>query len=70
MQAENVNYLKDHKYNVSISPKDIRNNFKGFFNKTFGADLVLNYSSFNLFSIEIIRSKNLDLKYKEALKGI
>jgi hypothetical protein len=34
--AENVNYLKDHKYNVnSISPKDIRNNLKDFSMKTF-----------------------------------
>jgi hypothetical protein len=50
--AENVNYLKDHKYNVnSISPKDIRNN-KDFSMKTFGVDLVLNYSSFNLFLIK------------------
>ncbi|MCW2121061.1 alkaline phosphatase PafA [Flavobacterium sp. 7A] len=69
--AENVNYLKDHKYNVnSISPKDIRNNLKAFSLKTFGADLVLNYSSFNLFfNKEVIKSKNLELKdVKEAFK--
>jgi hypothetical protein len=30
--AENVNYLKDNKYNVkSISSKDIRNNLKEFY---------------------------------------
>jgi predicted AlkP superfamily pyrophosphatase or phosphodiesterase len=70
--AENVNYLKDHKYNVnSISPKDIRNNLKDFSMKTFGIDLVLNYSSFNLFfNKEIIKSKGMDLvKVKEAFKG-
>jgi hypothetical protein len=50
--AENVNYLKDNKYNVKkVSSKDIRNNFKGVLNKNFGTDLVLNYSSFNLFLI-------------------
>jgi predicted AlkP superfamily pyrophosphatase or phosphodiesterase len=70
--AENVNYLKDHKYNVnSISPKDIRNNLKDFSMKTFGIDLVLNYSSFNLFfNKEIIKSKGMDLvKVKDAFKG-
>ncbi|WP_367768216.1 alkaline phosphatase PafA [Flavobacterium sp. WC2421] len=69
--AENVNYLKDHKYNVSsISPKDIRNNLKDFSVKTFGTDLVLNYSNFNLFfNEEIIKTKNLDLSVvKEAFK--
>lgn len=61
--AENVNYLRDHKYNVnSVNPKDIRTNLKDFSIKTFGADLVLNYSSFNLFfNKEVIKSKNLDL---------
>lgn len=70
--AENVNYLKDHKYNVSsISPKDIRNNLKDFSMKTFGVDLVLNYSSFNLFfNKETMKAKNLDLNVvKDAFKG-
>lgn len=70
--AENVNYLKDHKYNVNnVSPKDIRNNLKDFSIKTFGIDLVLNYSSFNLFfNKEIIKSKNLDLNIvKDAFKS-
>jgi hypothetical protein len=68
--AENVNYLKDHKYNVnSISPKDIRNNLKDFSIETLGLDLVLNYSSFNLFNKEIIKSKGLIwLKLKRHLK--
>jgi predicted AlkP superfamily pyrophosphatase or phosphodiesterase len=69
--AENVNYLKDHKYNVnSISPTTIRNNLKEFSMNTFGSDLVLNYSSFNLFfNKETIKSKNLDLNVvKDAFK--
>ena len=69
--AENVNYLKDNKYNVnSISPKDIRTNLKEFSVKTFGIDVVLNYSSFNLFFDKgIIKSKNLDLAtVKEEFK--
>ena len=70
--AENVNYLKDNKYNVSsISPKDIRANLKDFSIKTFGTDLILNYSSFNLFfNREIIKAKNLDFNMvKNAFKG-
>lgn len=61
--AENVSFLKDHKYNVnSISPKNIRTNLKDFSMKTFGADLVLDYGSFNLFlNKEIISAKKLDL---------
>lgn len=66
--AENVNYLKDNKYNVrSVSPKDIRANLKDFSMKTFGADLILNYSSFNLFfNKETIKNKNLDLNVVKA----
>jgi predicted AlkP superfamily pyrophosphatase or phosphodiesterase len=69
--AENVNYLKDRKYNVnSISPKDIRQNLKDFSIKTFGKDLVLNYSNFNLFlNKEIIKAKKLELvKVKQIFK--
>ncbi|KIA94681.1 MULTISPECIES: alkaline phosphatase PafA [unclassified Flavobacterium] len=69
--AENVNYLKDRKYNVnSISPKDIRKNLTDFSVKTFGQDLVLNYSSFNLFfNKEIIKNKKFDfVKVKQAFK--
>jgi predicted AlkP superfamily pyrophosphatase or phosphodiesterase len=70
--AENVNYLKDNKYNVkSVSPKSIRSNLKEFSTKTFGVDLVLNYSNFNLFfNKEIIKSKGLELvKVKDAFKS-
>jgi predicted AlkP superfamily pyrophosphatase or phosphodiesterase len=69
--AENVNYLKDRKYNVdNVSPKDTRKNLTDFSVKTFGVDLVLNYSSFNLFfNKEIIKNKKLDLvKVKQAFK--
>ncbi|MGA9638368.1 alkaline phosphatase PafA [Flavobacterium sp.] len=72
--AENVNYLKDNKYNVnSISPKDIRANLSAFSLATFGVDVVLNYSNFNLFfDKRIIKTKNLDLavvkqEFKEYL---
>lgn len=67
--AENVNYLKDNKYNVrAVSPKDIRKDLKDFSLKTFGEDLVQNYSSFNLyFNKDLIKNKGLDLtKVKEA----
>ncbi|WP_070786677.1 alkaline phosphatase PafA [Flavobacterium crassostreae] len=74
--AENVNYLKEHQYQVSsISPKEIRNNLKEFSVKTFGIDLVLNYSNFNLFfDKKIINANNLDLavvksKFKTHLMG-
>ena len=69
--AENVGYLKDNKYAVDyISPKDIRKSLSEFSTKTFGADLVLNYSNFNLFfNKEIIKTKGLELtKVKQAFK--
>lgn len=69
--AENVNYLKDNKYNVkSINPSDIRSGLKKYSNETFGADLLLNYSDFNLFfNKETIKSKGLELaKVKQSFK--
>lgn len=69
--AENVNYLRDNKYNVkSINPKDIIKGLKDFSIATFGEDLVLNYSNFNLFfNKEIIKEKGLELKkVKQAFK--
>ena len=69
--AENVNYLKDNKYNVKgINPRGIIKGLKDFSKATFGEDLILNYSSFNLFfNKEIIKSKGLDLtKVKQAFK--
>lgn len=69
--AENVNFLKDNKLNVNnIEPKEIRKALKNFSIDTFGEDLILNYSSFNLyFNKEIIKSKGLELsKVKMAFK--
>ena len=70
--AENVNYLKDKKYNVkNISPKDIVTNLKKFSNDTYGIDLILDYSNFNLFfDREKVKSKNLELtKIKADFKA-
>lgn len=69
--AENVNYLKDNKYNVkSVSPSDISKGLKEYSTATFGADLVLNYSNFNLFfNKDIIKAKGLELsKVKQSFK--
>ena len=69
--AENVSYLKDHKYNVTnIDGKDATKNLKKFSMDAFGEDLVLEYGSFNLFLDKTkIKSKGLDLlKVKQAFK--
>jgi predicted AlkP superfamily pyrophosphatase or phosphodiesterase len=69
--AENVTFLRDHKLNVrSVEPKEIRKALKKFSTDTFGEDLILNYSSFNLyFNKEIIKNKGLELaKVKTAFK--
>nr|WP_294935465.1 alkaline phosphatase PafA [uncultured Flavobacterium sp.] len=69
--AENVTYLKDNKYDVDNIPwKNIERELKEFSTKTFGADLVLNYSNYNIFfNKEIIKSKGLELsKVKQAFK--
>ncbi len=61
--AENARFLKDNKYNVTnIETKDFVKNLRKFSADTFGSDLVLNYSNFNLFlNKEQIQSKGLDL---------
>ncbi len=69
--AENAKFLSDNKYNVTnVEPKEIRAALKKFSTDTFGDDLVLNYSNFNLFfNKEIIKTKSLDLgKVKQAFK--
>lgn len=69
--AENVIYLKDHKYDVNNYPsKDFRKSLQDFSLKTFGVDLLLNYSNFNIFfNKEIIKDKGLDLvKIKQVFK--
>jgi predicted AlkP superfamily pyrophosphatase or phosphodiesterase len=69
--AENAKFLSDNKYKVTnIEPKEIKAALKKFSNYTFGDDLVLNYSNFNLFfNREIMKTKGLDLqKVKQAFK--
>jgi predicted AlkP superfamily pyrophosphatase or phosphodiesterase len=69
--AENATFLKDHKYEVgSVNPKDITKGLKEFSKTTYGEDLVLNYSNWNLFfNKEIIKTKGLELsKVKQAFK--
>ncbi|MEW5677323.1 alkaline phosphatase PafA [Flavobacterium enshiense] len=69
--AENVTYLKDNKYDVENIPwKNIERELAEFSVKTFGTDLVLNYSNFNIFfNKETIKSKGLELpKVKQAFK--
>jgi predicted AlkP superfamily pyrophosphatase or phosphodiesterase len=69
--AENASFLNDHKYELKITnPKDITKGLKEFSKTTFGEDLVLNYSNWNLFfNKEIIKTKGLDLsKVKQVFK--
>lgn len=69
--AENAQYLKDNKFNVTnVEPKDIRKGLMKFSTDTFGEDILLNYSNFNLyFDKEKIKTKALDLvKVKQAFK--
>ena len=69
--AENVRFLSDKHYSVQpIEPKDIRKGLIKFSTDTYGEDLILNYSSFNIFfNREKIKSKNLDLNVvKQSFK--
>ena len=69
--AENANYLKDNKYNVkNIPSKDIIDSLKKYSSDTFGVDLVLDYSNFNLFfNKELVKQKGLELaKVKQSFK--
>ena len=69
--AENANYLKDNKYNVkNIPSKDIVDSLKKYSSDTFGVDLVLDYSNFNLFfNKELVKQKGLELaKVKQSFK--
>lgn len=61
--AENATYLKDHKYEVnSINYKNVESDLKDFSKTTFGDDLLLNYSSFNVhFDKDKIKAKGLNL---------
>jgi predicted AlkP superfamily pyrophosphatase or phosphodiesterase len=69
--AENAKFLKDNKYDVTnVEPKEISKGLRKFSTDTFGEDLVLNYSNFNLFlNKELIKTKALDLtKVKQQFK--
>ena len=69
--AENPNYLKDNKYNVkNISTKDIVGALNKHSIDTYGVNLVLDYSNFNIyFDKNIIKDKGLDLsKVKQSFK--
>lgn len=70
--AENVTYLKDNKYEVdNINTKKFRNDLSAFSIKTFGVNVVKNYSNFNLFfDRDSIAKKDLNLDaVKETFKG-
>jgi len=69
--AENPIYLKDRKYNVTNIPsKDTYNSLTKFSTDTFGVNLVLNYSNFNVFlNRDLIKEKGLELtKVKQSFK--
>ncbi len=61
--AENAKYLNDNKYKVTnVEPKEIRAALKQFSIATYGEDLILNYSNYNLFlNKAILKSKGLDV---------
>jgi predicted AlkP superfamily pyrophosphatase or phosphodiesterase len=61
--AENAQYLKDNKYDVTnIETKEVRALLKKFATDTYGEDIILNYSSSNIyFDKNKLKSKNLDL---------
>jgi len=62
--AENVSYLKDNKYKVdNINYKNIQKDLKDFSEKTYGEDLLLNYSNYNVFFDQNkIKSKGLNIQ--------
>jgi hypothetical protein len=58
-----VTYLKDNKYDVNnLNTKNIKNDLIEFSKTTFGEDLLLDYSNFNLFfNKDLIKKKGLEL---------
>ena len=67
--AENAQFLKDSKYNVTnIEYGTIQAGLKKFSKDSYGEDFILNYSNFNVFfNKELIKSKGLDFdKVKDA----
>ena len=70
--AENAAHLKEHKYDVKNVPsKDISKSLKDFSKATYGENLVVDYSNFNIYlNKELIKSKGLDLvKVKQDFKA-
>jgi predicted AlkP superfamily pyrophosphatase or phosphodiesterase len=70
--AENAAFLRDNKFNVkNVNPDEIKTSLKKHSVDTFGENLILDYSGFNLiFNKEIIKTKNLDLsKVKQSFKS-
>ena len=69
--AENVNHLKDNKYQVeNISEKNVEQAIAEFSKTYFGDDLLLNYSNYNVFINKTkIKEKGLELiRVKQAFK--
>lgn len=69
--AENPIYLKDHKYNVTNVPsKDTYKSLTKFSMDTFGVDLVLSYSNYNVYlNRDLVKEKGLELaKVKQSFK--
>lgn len=62
--AENVTYLKDNKYNVTnLNSKNIEQAIKEYTEKTFGENLLLNYSNYNIFIDKTkVKQKALDIQ--------
>lgn len=70
--AENVTYLKDNKYNVTnLNSKNIEQAIKEFTEQTFGENLLLNYSNYNIFIDKTkVKQKALDIQVvKSSLKN-
>ncbi len=66
--AENVTYLKDNKYDVdNIIAKNFDNSLHDFSEKTFGTDLVLENSNFNLF-LDKTKIEEKKLNYNEVVE--
>jgi predicted AlkP superfamily pyrophosphatase or phosphodiesterase len=69
--AENATYLKDNKYAVeSLNSKNLKQSIIEFSQKTFGENVLLDYSNFNVFiNKEKVKQKGLELnKVKQQLK--
>ena len=69
--AENATYLKDNKYEIeSLNSKNLQQSIIDFSQKTFGENMLLDYSNFNVFiNKEKVNQKGLELqKVKQQLK--